>query len=322
MIRGAARVLAGALALAAPPALAGVAEDRAALAQLQRDDARLQSIGWRLATGNARFCPDAAPAIGLLLQDMANYGSPAKMRRAAGISGDVAAQAVAYGSPAQAAGLAPNDEIVAIDGNGMAALPPAKAGDWRRLTGLHDRIDASLAADGRVVLEWRGGGSEARTTTIAGIPACPGRFELLDRGGKAAADGARVLIGREFAGLDYSEAELAAALAHEYAHNLLRHREWHAAQGRKRKTVRLTEREADRLMPWLLANAGYDPAAAARFFERWGPRHGGWIFRARDHDGWDERRDFVNAELPQVRALMASEGAADWQRHFRREVER
>ena len=321
MIRAAAMAFVGALALSAPAAFAGLPEDRAALAQLQREDARLQSIGWRLATGNARFCSDAAPAIGLLLQDMANYGSPAKMRRAAGIAGDVAVQATAAGSPAEAVGLAANDAILAIDGAAMAALPPAKAADWRRLTGLHDRIDASLADDGRVALEWRRVGGEARTTTIIGVPACPGRFELLDSGGKAAADGARVLIGREFAGVDYSEDEFAAALAHEYAHNLLRHRAWHAEHGRKRKNVRLTEREADRLMPWLLANAGYDPAAAARFFERWGPRHGGWIFRARDHDGWDERRDFVLAELPQVRALMASEGAADWKRHFRREIE-
>lgn len=316
-------LLAVALALGGQPALAGVAEDRAALAQLQRDDARLQSIGWRLATGNARFCPDAAPAIGLLLQDMANYRSPERMRRAAGIEGDVAVQALAAGSPAAAAGLAPNDAILAIDGAAMAALPPAKPGDWRRLTGLHDRIDASLANDGQIRLEWRrGADGEAQAAAVVGVPTCPGRFELLDRGGKAAADGARVLIGREFAGVDYGEDEFAAAVAHEYAHNLLRHRDWHAEHGRKRKAVRLAEREADRLMPWLLANAGYDPAAAARFFERWGPRHGGWIFRARDHDGWDERRDFVNAELPQIRALLASEGVADWQRHFRREFER
>ena len=35
----------------------------------------------------------------------------------------------------------------------------------------------------------------------------------------------------------------------------------------------------DRLMPWLLHNAGYDPAAAVRFMRTWGPKHGGWIFR-------------------------------------------
>lgn len=316
-----------ALALAVTLAIGAAAlhaQDRAqpgALHQLQHEDQRLQSIGWRLATGNALFCPDAAPAIGLLLQDMANYASPERIRAAVGIDGDVAVQAVAAGSPAEAAGLTANDAILAIDSVPMAALPPAKAGDWRRLTGLHDRIDASLAADGVVALDLRRGAGEVRSARVEGVPACPGRFELLDRGGKASADGARVLIGREFAGVTYGDDEFAAALAHEYAHNLLGHRAWLSAQGRKRKNVRLTEREADRLMPWLLANAGYDPQAAVRFFARWGPRHDGGLFRARDHDGWDERAQFAAAQATQVAALMVSEGAADWPRHFRREVE-
>lgn len=315
------RALAAAVvALSAAPAAAGLAEDRAALAQLQAEDARLQSIGWRLATGNARYCADAAPAIGLLLQDMANYGAPARMRAAAGIAGEVGVQAVAAGSPAEAAGLAANDEILAIDDGPMAALPPAKAGDWQRLAGLHDRIDRSLGADGAVTLAWRRGASPPVLTEVRGVPACRGRFELLDEGGRASADGKRVLIGREFAGVAYAEDEFAAALAHELAHNLLRHKVWLDANGRKQRNVRLTEREADRLMPWLLANAGYDPHAAVRFFERWGPRHGGWIFRARSHDGWDERRDSVAAEIPQVLALTTRDGGADWSTHFRREV--
>ncbi len=63
-----------------------------------------------------------------------------------------------------------------------------------------------------------------------------------------------------FPGLAYPEEELAAALAHEFAHN------WLAPQrnglldslGRKRRqTSALTEREADRLMTWIIANAGY-----------------------------------------------------------------
>jgi hypothetical protein len=312
--------LAGALALLGTAAYAGPAQDRATLEELQREDSRLQSIGWRLAVGNARFCANAAPAIGLLLQDMANYAAPARMRAAAGIAGEVAVQAVASGSPSAAAGLLPNDEIVAIDGESMAALPPAKARSWQRLTGLHDRIDQSLARDGNVELEWRRGNGARQRTIVRGVLACPGRFELLDRGGKASADGDRVLIGREFVGTDYVEDEFAAALAHEYAHNLLRHRAWLDEHGRGRRNARRTEREADRLMPWLLANAGYDPSAAVRFFERWGPRHDGWIFRARDHDGWDERRDFVAIEIARIEALKASGQEADWPRHFQREV--
>lgn len=318
--RGGAAALVLALAsIAATPALAGVAEDRAALGELQAADLRLQSVAWRLATGNARFC-DARPAIGLLLQDTAAYGDPDRMRAAAGVSGDIAVEAVVPGSPAAGAGLAPNDEIVAIGDRPMAALDPAAAGTWQRLSGLHDAIDADLARDGHVRLSWRKPGESENAATITGVPACPSRFELLDSGQKASADGTRVVIGRDFAGFTYAEDELAAALAHEFAHNLLAHRAWLKPRGRTQKAIRLTEGEADRLMPWLLVNAGYDPTAAVRFFERWGPRHGGGLFRKRSHEGWDERADAVRRELAEVQRQVAATGVADWRAHFRRDT--
>lgn len=312
-------LLAPALLALSAPALADTAADRAQLIQLQEEDQRLQAIGWRLVAGNAPFCQRAAPAIGLLLQDMANYTRPGRMRAAAGIAGDVAVQAVVPGSPADLAGLAANDEIVAIDGRAMATLAAAKANDWRRLAGLHDAIDEALVRDGAVRLAWRKAGGPVREATVSGAAACPTRFELLDSGGRAVADGKRVVFGRRFAGFGLAEDEIAAAVAHELAHNLLAHRAW--LKGRRSvKNIRLTEREADRLMPWLLANAGYDPAAAMRFFRKWGPGNDGWIFRAPTHDGWDERVEFVAAELPKIAAYSARGAPADWRTGFMRDT--
>jgi len=161
-----------------------------------------------------------------------------------------------------------------------------------------------------------------REANIVGVPACPSRFELLDSGGRAAADGKRVVIGRKFSGFGLAEDELAAAVAHEFAHNLLAHRAWLKGAGRNSRNIRLTEREADRLMPWLLANAGYDPRAATRFFRKWGPFRDGWIFRAPTHDGWDERAAAVAAEVPKIAALTAAGGAADWRARFERTTPR
>jgi len=313
-------LLAAAAAVSPQSARADVSADRAGLLSLQAEDLRLQSIGWRLATANAPFCAAPRPAIGLLLQDMANYAKPERMRAAAGISGHVAVEAAVPKAPAALAGLAANDEILSIDGRSMADLPPAKANDWRRLTSLHDMIDAALARDGTVAIAWRGGDGIRREATIAGVPACATRFELLDGGGRAVADGKRVVFGREFAGFGLGEDEIAAAVAHEFAHNLLAHRKWLSGAGRTMKNIRRTEREADRLMPWLLANAGYDPAAAVRFFRKWGPGNDGWIFRAPTHDGWDERAEFVGGELPMIAALKASGQPADWRAHFERSV--
>lgn len=320
MIRSILAAALAALALVASPALADAAADRAGLVSLQADDLRLQALGWRLATTNAPFCENAAPAIGLLLQDMANYAQPQRMRAAAGIAGDIAVEAAVSGAPAAEAGLAANDEILAIDGRAMADLPRAKSNDWRRLTGLHDAIDAALARDGAVTIAWRGADGARRESRIAGTPACASRFELLDGGGRAVADGKRVIFGRKFEGFGLAEDEMAAAVAHEFAHNLLTHRKWLSGAGRSVKNIRRTEREADRLMPWLLANAGYDPAAAVRFFRKWGPGNDGWIFRAPTHDGWDERADFVTGELAKIAALKTQGQPADWRAHFERDT--
>lgn len=310
--------LASGTALAAQPVLAQAPVESAPLselADLQARDARLFAAGWRLVTGNAPFCDSASPAIGLLLHDAAAYGRPAEVRSEFGLSGDIGVLAVAPGSPAALAGVAANDTLAAIDGRALdEAFPPSDPA-WQRLVDIKDTLDAGLT-EGPVALEWARPGAARAQSSIAGIPACASRFEVLASGARAVADGSRVLLGRDFPGFAYPEDEFAAAVAHELAHNLLRHRALLEPLGRPRALVRLTERDADRLMPWLLANAGYDPHAAARFMSRWGPRHGGGLLRKRTHDGWDERVAFIETEIAAVERLMAEEGTADWSRHF------
>lgn len=283
------------------------------LLALQALDARVQSVGWRLVRGNASYCRGAAPRIGLLLQDAAGYDDPAAVRAALGLPGDIAVEAAAEGSPAGRSGLAPNTPIFVVAGTPIVALPVAKAGDYARLAGLHDRIDERLVDEGLVGLEL-GDGS---TLALSGELACPSRFEVLGKGDRAAADGKRVVIGRELVD-DLPEDELlAAALAHELAHNLLGHKLRLDASGRSWGRVKATEREADRLSVWLLANAGYPPEAALRFFERWGPKHDYGIFSTPDHDRWKTRMKRISAELVRLEAARARRGgAADWKQDF------
>ncbi len=129
-----------------------------------------------------------------------------------------------------------------------------------------------------------------------------------------------MIVGEKFPGFSYSEDALAAAIAHELAHNLLGHARTFERTGWRRRLVRLSERDADRLMPWLLYNAGYDPEAAVRFMRQWGPRHDGGLFRKRTHEGWDERVEDIEAELALVRAAAASSDRdkLDWSRAFKR----
>lgn len=316
-------LLAGVMLFAAPLAAQPAspidyAAERAAIGRFQDADQRLQDVGWQLARGNVGFCPKAVPSIGLQLQDMASYGAPQIARAALGLRGDFAVQTAARGSPAALSGaFTRNREIVRLERLDPNVWPAGKAMDWRRLVWAHDHVEAMLAEHGGIAVHFAGGA----TARVQPVEVCATRFELMGEGDKAVADGKRVVIGIDFPAFAYDEPEFAALVAHELAHNLLGHYAWLDANGRSRRHVRRTEREADRLMPWLLANAGYDPAAAARFWRQWGKKHDAGLIMVREHDGWDEREEFVAAEVPLIKSLMAREGRADWTRHFRREID-
>jgi len=295
--------------------IAPVARELVPLEIFQRSEERLFRVGYQLATANAPYCERAITVSGLLIHDADSYGNPKAVRALFRLSGDIGVQAVAPGSPAAEADIGQNDTILAIAGNPVANAFPPTDPRWERGFALRDAIDAALAR-GPVAITWQPANAQPRTTLIEGVPACPTRFELVDSKNNAAADGNRVLVGEKFPGLAYDEAAFAAAIAHEMAHNILRHPQTFAKTGWKRKLVRLSERDADRLMPWLLHNAGYDPRAAARFMRTWGPKHGGWIFRKRTHDGWDERVEFIEAEIAKIDALPDAGGPVDWKTHF------
>lgn len=320
--------LAAICALSAPvsPALArevdwdriNLPQERAAIERFQSFDQRLQDVGWKLVRGNAAFCDNVIPSVGLQLQDLASYGSPEVARAALGMAGDFAVQTAARGSPAaQTSMFAANREVTELSGLDPNEWEAGDRLDWQRLTRAHDYVDAQLAQATTVQIGFAGG----ETAQLNPVDVCATRFELMGDGSRAVADGARVVIGMEFPAFSYEEDVFAGVVAHELAHNLLGHRAWLDRNGRGRRNVRKTEREADRLMPWLLANGGYDPVSAQRFMEEWGPRHDGGLLRGRSHDGWDERAEFIAAEIPAIRELMESEGAADWRVHFRREVD-
>lgn len=287
----------------------------------QRSEDRLFRLGYRLATANAPFCNGTTLVSGLLIHDAESYGDPAAVRAQFRLQGDIGVQAVAPQSPAARAGIRQNDTILDIDGKAIATHWLATDPRWQRASSLRDTIDAVLASD-TLRISWQGYGEPPSSAEIVGVPACPTRFELIASKSNAAADGNRVLVGERFPGLGYEEAVFAAAIAHEMAHNLLRHPQTFREIGWKRSLVRLSERDADRLMPWLLHNAGYDPRAAVLFMRRWGPKHGGWIFRKRTHDGWDERVEFIESELPKIdeAARARSDGLADWSTNFASEL--
>jgi predicted Zn-dependent protease len=75
--------------------------------------------------------------------------------------------------------------------------------------------------------------------------------------------------------------------------------------GRDNDAIRQTEIEADRLGVYLMERAGYDPAAAVRFWSRYGP-HPLNFLRSRDHPAWQERVRLMNVEIAKIRAARAA----------------
>lgn len=295
-----------ALALAAMAAASASAQP---VDDLQRADALVQSIGWRLSHANARFCPRAAPGIGLLLGDAQTYQDPAAARAAYGLAGDIAVAAVAADSPAARAGLDANMTIVAVAGEAVG--PPPHPGRWDRVWALQTRLEQAAATSGSVALTL----SDGRTLTILGAPTCAVRFILDDGRGNAGATRLQVRVGREaLAQLGRDEPMIAALTAHELAHAALDHETVLGTGRRSVGSVRRTEREADRLSVWLLANAGYDPEAAVRMIGQIGPR-GILMIASPTHGSSRTRAREIAAEIMVLRAAPD----ADWPGRFRPE---
>lgn len=312
-------ILAGVILLGATAGPVQAADPRTPYLELQRRDQALFSAGWRLVTGNAPFCRTTVPAIGLLLHDRMTYSDPDAAGAALGLRGDITVQAVASESPAARGQVPVGAVLTALDNRTVATVFPPSVPRWKRLVTLHQAVDAALARDGAVELAWDERGRASDRARIRAVRVCPSRFEVTGLGQRAVADGERVVFGDRFPGFDWPEDEFAAAVAHELAHNLLGHRAWLDRAGRSRANVRLTEDEADRLAPWLLANAGYDPAAAVRLLQRWGPDHDGGLLRKSTHARWRDRADAIAAELPLIdRARATAGGKADWAAGFRR----
>ena len=267
---------------------------------LQGDDARVNAIGFRLITANALFCSERRAATGLLLTDAASYRNPQDIRAALGLSGDFAVQAVAPGSPAAQAGIAAGAEIFAIDGSPPAALASFTPGGTGRLNALHEGIESAAEGSRTVRLRLSTGESVLR-----GVPACHVHFELTTSGKGAQAGDGLVQVSRAMLAETRSDDEAAFVMAHETAHIVLGHQTRIRGAGKARVVVIETEREADRIAVWLMANAGYDPAVAPAFMRRYGAKRLTSLFPGPHHDRTSARAQRVEAEIAAFTAAPA-----------------
>lgn len=303
------------------PAQAGAADITAAssdppLVSMRALDERVATVGHRLAVAGLDLCRDQAWLPGFALHDLSQYAADDRpaVGHAFGLDSGPGVLAVAESGPAARAGLRPDDVVLRLDGVAPPAGSPSSGPSFDRMEQILAVLDEALA-DGTVQIEVRRAGA-MMTIALPAERGCATRFQLIpSRRLNALADGRYVQVTTAIGDYVVDDQELAAVLAHELAHNVLRHRARLDAAGisrgllgnfgRNARLIRETEAEADRLSIYLLDRAGYDPEAAVRFWERFG-RHGLNFIGSPTHGNWRTRVAMLRAEIDNVRRARAA----------------
>lgn len=307
------RIIAAAFLLAALGADPVHAQPQAsAFAALRAIDERVLTIGHRLAVGAADLCRTRQWQPGLAIHDLSQY--PRAARREVGAAFNLrdgpAVLALATNGPAERAGLRRDDAILAADAAPLPRAPDEADSSFAPTERILDALDRAFA-DGQAVLTVRRGDATVEIA-IAAESGCASRFQVIPSARlDAKADGRYVQLTSAIAQLAASDDEMAALIAHELAHNILRHRERLNAAGidrgllqgfgRNARLTRETEVEADRFAVYLLDRAGFDIRGMVRWWRRLGPRTAS-LFGGGTHPGWRQRIATMETEIAAIEA--------------------
>ena len=307
-------LLSGLIALGAAGA-AGQETGEGSLLAMRALDQRVAAIGYRLATAGRALCAAHANLPGFEVHDLSQYGAsfrPAAIR-AFHLDAGPGVLALVPGGPAERAGLRLDDVLISVDGRPLPHGDPGRGRSFDRTAQILDQLDAAFA-DGSAEMEVRRAGATL-ILHVGSEPGCASRFQLIPSGRmNAEADGRYVQVTTALAAYVPDDAELAAVLAHEFAHNILGHRvrldAAHVSRGffgnfgRNAARIRETEIEADRFSIYLLDRAGYDPEAAVRFWNRFGQR-GLNFLGSPTHPNWRARIASFETEIAPIRRARA-----------------
>jgi beta-barrel assembly-enhancing protease len=294
------------------PVRAAPADATTTLDAIRAVDRRVATIGHRLAVANLAWCARTEWRHGLVLLDLGEVAGRLRSEAlgAFGRSPGLGIMALAANGPAERAGLRANDLVTGFDDRPL----PQPGGASERVERSWSAALAAAFEDGEARIAIVRADSRM-TFTVRGERGCATIFQGAPRQSRNAnADGVNVNVNVGLIDYVRDDDELAAVMAHEFAHNVLQHRDrLNAARvprgvlgvGRGVSSIRQTEIEADRLGIYLMERAGYDPAAAVRFWSRYGP-HPLNFLRSRDHPGWRERVRLMEGEIARIRTARAA----------------
>lgn len=298
-----------ALVLATVATAAPNPEDVNAYQALVQQDVRIATIGYRLAAANAPFCKKLERNPGWVLQDERQYPDLETARAALSFREPISVVGLVAGGPADKEGISTGDGLLALNGlrwNWSTSNPKKKSA--QRIEDVQAELRLAFAANDKVEMTFDTA-IGPKNVALSPAPICASRF-WVDTKSKldAGADGYNVRITEALVRFAENDDELAAAVAHELAHNLLEHRERLKRMKMSPANVRATEIEADQLSVWLMANAGYNPAAALRFIERFGRATDPALLSDGTHLRWRGRVEVMQAELSKIDQSTKKEG--------------
>ena len=258
---------------------------RRSLARFRQQQARVQRIAHQLARGGREVCGEQnAPLLGASLGRTRDFSFHKKeeIEEAFGAGDEVALFALAPGSPAETAGLAVGDRILAIDGQ-----------DIGKTQEVFEQLRANEGDAPRLRVR-RGG--ETRDVTLPLERGCG--FGALTLPNETTAisyhrNRKEFLVPSGLERFVESDDELAIAIAHQMGHHVI---------GSFRSKD--DETEADRLGLEIAAASGYDVTVAPVFWERWAASHF-WAI-ASDMDGTYVAHGAVEERLSAIREHVAA----------------
>ncbi len=293
----------------------------AAYRDIAEHDARLAQIGYRLSKANAEYCPETLPNMGWVLHDIAQYPNDANVIKAFHFPVPISVLTLVKGGPADRAGVQEGDGYIGLESENLNIKTQyyehigdskgsiTRFNHYQRLADVIDDINKTLldfahSKDQYIIVK--------RDDKILKLPfalhnSCATHYTLdvlskIDAG----ANGQYVRITLGLSKFLDDDDEYAAVIAHELAHNILKHRmmiaDGKAGKGPltglgKNKRIRVTEEQADRLAIWLMANAGFDVEAGPSMIERLRKRKGPLSFAYRTHNKWKKRLGYMEQEI-------------------------
>jgi len=284
---------------------------------LREEDHRVAAVAYRLGNAGAHLCPVSSPLTGMLLHHLPEYDALGRraMIDAHQLQRGPGVLVVLADSAASRAGLRAGDVLIAVNGRPFTSpLTMAAEPDRKRWRALVERSESELEEQlrsGPIRLTILRDGKEM-TIPLAAEPGCPTRIRLARSAQvNAFASGRYVIMTTALLNFVQSDDELAVVIAHELAHNILRHPDRLRQQkvptrgflrgfGKNALRVRATEEEADRLGIKLAWAAGFDVSAAIPFWRRFYKRFDGpQLFRT--HPSLEARERLTIATIAELK---------------------